>query len=93
MYFFNQQKQFFIFIVIPYQLAQLTIRAISKVCEGLQSKDTKSAKRHLKKLSDRMARFSKDVNHCISKTLVVKAKDTSESLLPMMIMIVVIFYS
>jgi predicted transposase len=33
----------------------------------LQSKGTKSAKRHLKKLSGRMARFSKDVNHCISK--------------------------
>jgi putative transposase len=42
----------------------------------LQSKGTKSAKRHLKKLSGRMARFSKDVNHCISKKLVTKAKDT-----------------
>ncbi|WP_287491241.1 transposase, partial [Methanothrix sp.] len=33
----------------------------------LQSKGTKSAKRHLKKLSGRTARFSRDVNHCISK--------------------------
>jgi predicted transposase len=42
----------------------------------LQSKGTKSAKRHLKKLSGRAARFSKDVNHCISKGIVAKAKDT-----------------
>jgi len=47
---------------------------------SLQSKGTKSAKRHLKKLSGRMARFSKDVNHCISKQLVTKAKDTLRSI-------------
>jgi putative transposase len=46
----------------------------------LQSKGTKSAKRHLKKLSGRMARFSKDVNHCISKKIVAKAKDTLRSI-------------
>jgi len=46
----------------------------------LQSKGTKSAKRHLKKLSGRMARFSRDVNHCISKKLVAKAKDTLRSI-------------
>lgn len=45
----------------------------------LQSKGTKSAKRHLKKLSGRMARFSRDVNHCISKKIVAKAKDTCRS--------------
>ena len=45
----------------------------------LQSKGTKSAKRHLKKLSGRMARFSKDANHCISKQIVTKAKDTLRS--------------
>jgi len=43
----------------------------------LQSCGTKSAKRHLKKLSGREARFHRDVNHCISKKLVAKAKDTS----------------
>jgi len=42
----------------------------------LQSKGTKSAKRHLKKLSKKTARFTKDANHCISKKLVAKAKDT-----------------
>jgi len=46
----------------------------------LQSKGTKSAKRHLKKLSGRMARFSKDANHRISKKLVAKAKDTLRSI-------------
>ena len=46
----------------------------------LQSKGTKSAKRHLKKLSGRMARFSKDVNHCVSKKLVAKAKGTLRSI-------------
>lgn len=43
----------------------------------LQSKGTKSAKRHLKKLSGHEARFKRDTNHCISKNLVMKAKDTS----------------
>lgn len=43
---------------------------------GLQSTGTKSAKRHLKKLSGKEQRFHKDVNHCISKEIVTKAKDT-----------------
>ena len=42
----------------------------------LQSKGTKSAKRHLKKLSGRESRFRHSVNHLISKRLVSKAKDT-----------------
>jgi len=46
----------------------------------LQSKGTKSAKRHLKKLSARMHRFSKDINHCISKRIVTKSKDTLRSI-------------
>jgi len=37
---------------------------------SLQSKGTKSAKRHLKKLSGRVARFQKDVNHVVAKQLV-----------------------
>lgn len=36
----------------------------------LQAKGTKSAKRKLKKLSGRQVRFSKDVNHCLSKYLI-----------------------
>ncbi|WP_367358102.1 hypothetical protein [Methanothrix sp.] len=42
----------------------------------LQSCGTDSAKRHLKKLSGKEARFHRDVNHCISKKLVAKAIDT-----------------
>jgi len=42
----------------------------------LQQCGTKSAKRHLKKLSGRMARYARDVNHTISKGLIMKAKDT-----------------
>jgi len=42
----------------------------------LQSKGTKSAKRHLKRLSGRESRFRRSVNHIISKRLVSKAKDT-----------------
>jgi len=55
-----------------------TIRTkIDNLKADLQSCGTKSAKRHLKKLSGRMARFTRDTNHCISKKLVAKAKDTS----------------
>ena len=43
---------------------------------SLQSKGTKSAKRHLKRLSGRESRFRRSVNHVISKRLVSKAKDT-----------------
>lgn len=46
---------------------------------NLQSAGTKSAKRHLKKLSGREARFHRDVNHVISKKIVAKAKDTGKA--------------
>jgi putative transposase len=39
----------------------------------LQRANTKNAKRHLKRVSGREHRFQRDVNHCISKTLVNKA--------------------
>lgn len=41
---------------------------------ALQSRGTKSAKRHLKKTSGRERRFRKDVNHRIAKEVVAKAK-------------------
>jgi len=47
---------------------------------SLQSAGTKSAKRHLKRLSGRTARFCRDVNHCISKQIVTKAKDTGRGI-------------
>ena len=43
----------------------------------LQHCGTPSAKRHLKKIGKRESRFRRDVNHCISKKMVAKAKDTS----------------
>ncbi len=46
----------------------------------LQSKDTKSAKRLLKKRSRKESRFARDVNHCISKKLVAKAQGTARGI-------------
>lgn len=51
-----------------------------KLRTTLQKKGTKSAKRHLKKLGKRESRFRRDVNHCISKHLVQKAKATKRGL-------------
>lgn len=42
--------------------------------KNIQKKGTKSAKRKLKKISGKHARYQKDVNHCISKAIVAKAK-------------------
>lgn len=52
----------------------------------LQSVGTKSAKRRLKKLSKkqpvrRCGRFQSDTNHCISKSLVFKAKGTQSAII------------
>jgi len=46
----------------------------------LQRVGTESAKRHLKKLSGREARFKRQVNHRISKELVVVAKGTKRAM-------------
>ncbi|GCE50693.1 IS605 OrfB family transposase [Thermosporothrix hazakensis] len=43
--------------------------------QRLQKRGTKSAKKHLKKLSGKEARFKKNTNHVISKRIVQKAKD------------------
>jgi len=47
---------------------------------SLQSKGTKSAKRHLRKLAGREADFRRNTNHTISKRLVSKAKDTQRAI-------------
>jgi len=47
---------------------------------SLQSKGTRSAKRHLKKLSGKEANFRRNTNHIISKRLVSKAKDTQRAI-------------
>ena len=44
--------------------------------QKLQRKGTKSAKRLLRKLSGREARFAADTNHCIAKKLVTEAQRT-----------------
>lgn len=46
----------------------------------LQAKGTKSAKRLLKYRRRKEARHARDVNHCISKSLVGKAKDTGRGI-------------
>jgi putative transposase len=48
--------------------------------QRLQKRGTKSAKRRLKKLSGREARFRRDVNHRISKRIVAKAKATGQGI-------------
>jgi len=52
-------------------------KKIDNLKADLQRCGTKSAKRHLKTLSGKEARFHRDTNHCISKMLVAKAIDTS----------------
>jgi len=46
----------------------------------LQSVNTKSAKRHIKKLSGKEHRFATNTNHIISKEIVNKAKGTSSAI-------------
>jgi len=43
----------------------------------LQSCGTPNATRHLQEIGKRESRFRRDTNHCISKKMVAKAKDTS----------------
>ena len=47
---------------------------------NLQRKQTRSATRKLVKISGRQARFQKDVNHCISKTIVSDAQRTASAI-------------
>ena len=49
-------------------------KKITKFKSKLQSRKTKSAKRHLVRISRRENRFKRDTNHCISKKIVLKAK-------------------
>ncbi len=52
----------------------------AKLRKSLQQCGSKSAKRHLKKMSGRQQRFQRDTNHVISKRLVIQAKDTNRSI-------------
>lgn len=51
-------------------------RNYAKKRQSLQSKNTTSAKRRLKRLSGRENRWMTDVNHCLSKTLVFENPNT-----------------
>ncbi len=53
---------------------------ITKFKSTLQKKGTKSAKRHLKKLSGRERRFKRNTNHTIAKRIVQLAKDTRSAI-------------
>ena len=57
-----------------------TRQRLLKLRAALQKKGTKSAKRHLKRLRYKERRFHQNTNHCISKRLVAKAKQTRRGL-------------
>lgn len=59
---------------------EYTRKRYAKLRKQLQRCGSKSAKRHLKKMSGRQARFQRDTNHVISKRLVAQAKDTNRSI-------------
>jgi len=46
----------------------------------LQAKNTRRARARLRRVAQREARFQQDVNHCISKHLVTKAKESCKAL-------------
>lgn len=46
----------------------------------LQKKNTRNAKRRIKQIGNKEARFRKDVNHCISKKIIEKAKGTESAI-------------
>ena len=48
--------------------------------QRLQQRGTKSAKRHLKRLSGKQARFQKNTNHVISKRIVQKAQTNHQGI-------------
>jgi IS605 OrfB family transposase len=61
--------------------ATLALRSrVAKLRADLQSCGTKSAKRHLQKLRRRERRFHAYTNHVISKSIVLKAKDTGRGI-------------
>src|SRR6266566_2724657 len=57
-----------------------TRKRLHTLRQQLQKRGTKSAKRHLKKLSGREARFRKNTNHVISKHIVHKAKENKQGI-------------
>lgn len=62
------------------EAVEKTRQRYSALRQRLQKRGTKSAKRHLKKLSGKQARFQRDTNHVISKRLVQKATKERKAL-------------
>ena len=52
----------------------------AKLRSKLQTKGTQSTKRLLRKRKNKEQRFANDVNHCISKNIVQRAKDTARGI-------------
>jgi putative transposase len=61
-------------------VVEITRQRHQRLRNMLQPIGTKSAKRHLKKLSGKEARFRSNTNHCISKRIVAKAKGTARGI-------------
>ncbi len=59
---------------------EATRQRILTLRSALQKCDSRSARKHLKKLSGREARFRKDTNHVIAKRIVNKAKVTGRGI-------------
>jgi putative transposase len=55
-------------------------RRVRRIRRLLQSKGTKSAKRHLKRLRQKQSRFTKNTNHVLSKRLVATASTSRKAL-------------
>lgn len=62
------------------ELVEMSRKRYERIRSKLQAAGTKSAKRHLKKLSRRERRMKRDANHCISKRLVAKAAETNRGI-------------
>jgi IS605 OrfB family transposase len=55
-------------------------RRAQKRRDGLQKRGTKAAKRRLRKLAGKQARYQKHINHCIAKAVVLDAERTSRGI-------------
>jgi putative transposase len=62
------------------QAVEKTRQHMHSLKQRLQKRGTKSAKRHLKKLSGREKRFRKHTNHVISKRIVQKAQANGQAI-------------
>ncbi len=62
------------------QAVEKTRKRYHALRQRLQKRGTKSAKRHLKNLSGREARFRKNSNHVIAKRIVQKAKANNQGI-------------